>query len=117
MKHCIDFLVDRMKQTRRKFYIGITHCPHFRWTNQGDVMGHKWDRYHNYKVMYVLLKCRGVDRARQVEKELVDLIHEGGIKLTTGTPLSQLIINVQKTPPGALFEGPHAESHLYVLFC
>ena len=111
LRHCINFLVDRLQQRQRRFYIGITHCPLHRWTN--DEFGHKWDKRRCFKVMHVLLKCRGFDCTRPVEKALAEMIYEGAIKLATGYPASQLIHNEKNTPTGALVNGPDGEHYLY----
>ena len=119
LQHCIKFLEGRLKLARRKFYIGVTHCPIYRWshvpTPKETLIGHKWDRRHRYRVMYVLLKCRGCEKARGVEEALVLMVHDGGIKLPDpGIPASQLIINQRLTPRGPLRDGPDCVFYVYL---
>lgn len=118
MQHCIDFLEARLALRPRAFYIGISHSDTFRWVCQKGIdgasfNGHKWDRFRNFRFMFVLLKCRGYDLSRFVEEGIVDYIYSGRLVLTTSIPAVHLIINKKDTPQGTLCLGPDGEHYVY----
>ena len=114
LEHCKKFLMSMMKLHRRRFYFGVSHDTLFRWRN--TEFGHKWDRTRWFKEMHVLLEGHK-EITREVEKQLVDQIQDGMVHDASRIPLSCLLYNAIKTPPGALVEDPAGNHYLYLLLC
>ena len=100
LNHCKDKIHSQLMRHPLNFYIGVTHCPLWRWSN--EEFGHVFSHW-GFQCMWVLLKAR-VDQTRAIETSLSDVIFGHNPRK----------LNAEKTPPGALVPDQHGNHYLYV---
>ena len=114
--HCMEKILAGLRSHPRRFYIGITHSPEWRFEN--ELFGHILD-VRGFKCMHVLLKHRPPKLNRQVETALINAIYEGDVAdlKEFQWPLSTLIHNEHNSPPGAVQANAEGFGFLYVNWC
>jgi len=111
-EHCKEAILRVLRAGARRFYVGITNNVFLRWQL------HKASK-RGFVSMDVLLQS-SPERNRAVEIRLCYAFHDGHIVLEgdgSCPPLSELILNVRESPPGALKTNPDGDNFLYVCWC